>query len=195
MLIAFVVIGQASISIAPTLGSKMRRSFLACAAAVSAAMAIALPASADDTTTTFTITAGTLDITVPGTSNLGSVATGAANVSAQLGSVSVADERGGLEAAWTATVSSTTFTTGGATAPETVAASAVNYSAGAATSTTGTATFTPGTAGSLASPRTAFSASAITGNNTAAWNPTITITLGAQAVAGTYTGTITHSVA
>jgi hypothetical protein len=35
---------------------------------------------------------------------------------------------------------------------------------------------------------------ATTGNNFATWNPTVSITLPAQAVAGTYSGTITHSV-
>jgi hypothetical protein len=32
------------------------------------------------------------------------------------------------------------------------------------------------------------------GNNSVTWNPTVLITLPAQAVAGKYTGTITHSV-
>jgi hypothetical protein len=35
----------------------------------------------------------------------------------------------------------------------------------------------------------------IVGDNTSTWNPTITVTLPADAVAGVYSGTITHSVA
>ncbi|MEU6410670.1 hypothetical protein [Microbispora sp. NPDC046933] len=33
------------------------------------------------------------------------------------------------------------------------------------------------------------------GDNSATWDPTIVITVPAQAVAGTYTGTVNHSVA
>lgn len=137
---------------------------------------------------------GALAITVPGTANLGSATADPANVSGSLGAVTVTDTRGGPSTGWTATVSSTKFTTGGATASETIAKSFIRYSPGAATSTTGSATFTPGTAGDLGSTRTAFSASDGTGDNSATWNPTITMTLPASIVAGTYTATITHSV-
>jgi len=47
----------------------------------------------------------------------------------------------------------------------------------------------------LATSRTAFSASALVGNNTASWNPTVNVTIPSAAVAGDYTGTITHSIA
>ncbi|MCW2881046.1 MAG: hypothetical protein JWQ95_5146 [Sphaerisporangium sp.] len=144
---------------------------------------------------TITRAAGALSISVPTTANLGSAAAGAANVSGRLGAVTVTDARDAPSAAWIATVSSTNFTTGGATAPETIAKGSVKYSPGSATSTTGNATFTPGTAGDLGSARTAFSASNGTGDNSATWNPTITVTLPAGVIAGTYTGTITHSVA
>jgi hypothetical protein len=97
-------------------------------------------------------------------------------------------------------VSSTDFTTGGATANETVAKGQVTYWSGAATASSGTAVFLPGQAAAvnaqaLSVARTAFSASAIIGNNSASWNPTVTVNVPAAAVAGTYTGTITHSVA
>ncbi|MEV6862025.1 hypothetical protein AB0M44_13615 [Streptosporangium subroseum] len=176
----------------------MRNPLFVMAAAAALAAAFALPAAAaptGDTIVTFEITAGTLDITVPATADLGAVAAGATSVSGQLGAVTVTDTRGALDATWTATVSSTSFTTGGATAAETIPASAVTYTPGAATATSGTATFTPGTAADLATPITAFSATAIVGNNSATWNPTITVALPPAAVAGTYTGTITHSVA
>ena len=48
---------------------------------------------------------------------------------------------------------------------------------------------------SLSTARTAFSVLLAVGNNTVAWNPTVVVTVPASAVAGTYTGTITHSVA
>ena len=37
-------------------------------------------------------------------------------------------------------------------------------------------------------------ASEISGNNVASWTPTITITIPAEITAGTYRGTISHSV-
>ena len=132
-------------------------------------------AAPGDTTVTFSVTSGSLSIAVPASAALGSALPGN-TVTAQLGTVTVTDARALLTAAWTASVTSTSFKTGGGTAPETIATSAVSYWSGAATSTTGTATFTPGqaTAGAaqtMTSSRTAFSATAGVGNNTAAWNP------------------------
>ena len=72
---------------------------------------------------------------------------------------------GDLDAMWITTVSSTDFTTGAATTPETVTKSNVSYWSGPATATTGQGTFTPGQA------------------------------TAANAVAGLCTGTVTHSVA
>jgi hypothetical protein len=146
-------------------------------------------------TDTITRPAGTLSISVPQSANLGSAKAGSAQVSAKLGAVTVTDTRYGPDGAWTATVSSTPFTTGGATAPETIAKSRISYSPGAATATTGDATFTPGTTGDLGSARTAFSVSDGTGENSATWNPTITVSLPAGVIVGIYTATITHSVA
>jgi hypothetical protein len=176
----------------------MRSPLFVLASAAAFAMAFALPAAAaptGDTIVTFEITAGTLDIVVPATADLGDVATGAASVSDQLGPVTVTDTRGALDAGWVATVSSTSFTTGAETAAETIPASAVTYAPGAVTASTGTVTLTPGATDDLAAPLVAMTATAIVGNNSATWNPTITIALPAAAVAGTYTGTITHSVA
>lgn len=156
------------------------------------------PAHAADTTTTFAVAAGALSITAPASKNLGS-GTAGAPLTAQLGSVAVTDGRGALAGSWTASVSSTDFTTGAASADETIAKAAVDYWSGAAT-TSGVGTFLPGqllaaNKVTLASVRTAYSASATVGNNSATWNPTIIVNVPAQAVAGTYTATITHSVA
>lgn len=153
-----------------------------------------------DTTTTFTLTGGALAITVPASKALGTAATGAGPVSAQLGTVSVTDARGSLLGSWTTSVVSTDFTTGGATSNETIVKASADYWSGAATSTTGVGTFTPGqllaaNKVSLSTSRTAFSATVVVGNNTAAWNPTVDVNIPAAAVVGTYTGTITHSIA
>lgn len=166
--------------------------------ALAALVGAAGPAQAADTIATFQITAGTLGITVPASTvalATGTVNTGAATASGDLGTVSVADNRGALVNSWTTTVSSTTFVTGTATANETVAKTNIAYASGVADSTTGLGTFVPGTLATMAVAGTAAAWTGSAGNNTAAWNPTLTFTLLPSQVAGTYTGTITHSVA
>ena len=166
-------------------------------------MSLASPAPAATsaaTTTTFTLTGGALNITAPASRDLGSVATGTATISAQLGAVTVADTRGALLGSWTASAAAGSFTTGGATTNETIAAANANYWSGSATSTTGVGSFTPGQTlaanqVSIGSAQTAFSAAAVVGNNTVAWNPTLVVTIPSAAVTGPYTGTVTHSVA
>lgn len=150
--------------------------------------------AASGTTSTFTLAGGALSITQPASADLGSAATGATSLSGSLGPVSVTDTRGNLTATWTATVSSTAFTTGSASTYETVTAANIAYTAGLATSSTGLGTFTPGALLNLSAPGTA-GGWVGTGNNSVTWNPTIAFTLSPSQVAGTYTGTITHSVA
>ena len=159
-------------------------------------------AQAEDTTTTFVLSAaGGLSITVPASTELSAgTATNAGSLTSQLGAVSVTDQRGALLTSWTASVTSTDFTTGTATAAETIAKAAVAYASGAATATVGTGVFTPGQATTplaqaLSVSRTAFAATAAVGNNSATWNPTVVVTIPATAVVGTYSGTITHSAA
>jgi hypothetical protein len=148
---------------------------------------------------TVTVTAGVLTINVPdGPVNIGSAAP-ATTASGQLTTVSVSDLRAALTASWIASVSATSLTTGGGTPAETIPNTAISYWSGPATSTTGTGTFTPGQANAGAAQtlnvsRTAFSMTAGTGNNTAAWNPTLEIAIPAAAVGGVYTGTVNHSV-
>lgn len=168
-------------------------------AAVATVFGPAPAALAADTPTTFGITAGGLGVAVPASANLGSASPGA-SATAQLGTVTVTDDRAALTAAWTATVSATAFTTGAATPAETIANTAVSYWSGPATATNGTGTATPGQANAgaavvLSTGQTAFTWSAGNGNNSAAWNPTLVVAIPATAVAGTYSGTVTHSVA
>jgi hypothetical protein len=162
----------------------------------------AVPAAAaptGDTTVTFGITAGALDITVPASKALGNVAPGNA-ASAQLGAVTVTDLRAQANAAWTASVISTDFAGSGTAAGETIPATAVSYWSGPATSTTGTGTRTPGQAAvgnavAIDTSETAFALTAGTGNSITEWNPTLIVQTPTDALAGTYTGTVTHSVA
>ena len=180
--------------------SKLTTIALAAGLAVAGIAGPAQAATTGNTTATFTITAGALAITVPASTvalATGTVNTGAASASGQLGAVTVADSRGALLNSWTTTVSSTTFVLPGAspTADETVAVNQIAYSSGAATASSGLGVFVPSTLANGALPGTAGSHTALAGNSSTTWNPTLTFTLLSSQVAGTYTGTITHSVA
>ena len=137
---------------------------------------------------------GVLSITAPASASLGSAAPGA-TASASLGVVQVTDARAGV-AGWTATTSATDFTTGIGTAAETIPVHDVQYLISGFTSTTGSATFTPTPATVLASAAQAVvTATNVDGDNSAAWNPVIQVSVPSGAVGGAYTATITHSVA
>lgn len=182
----------------------MRKLTAAAAAAASLALAAtaAAPAQADDTVATFVLTSpGTLGISVPaGTegspADLGSTAAGSLSFAPSLGAVTVTDDRAALVANWTATATGTDFDlqTAGAT-PATdvnqrVAKAAITYAA-VPSVTTGTGVATP-TAGTLATGATV--AYVGSGSNEVTWNPTLTMVLLPTQVAGTYKGTVTHSV-
>jgi hypothetical protein len=148
---------------------------------------------------TFTVTTGLLTLTVPGAAALSDVAPGATSTGA-LGAVTVTDDRALLAASWTVTASTSAFTTGGGTTPETIPISHVGYAVGSITTTgTITATGTDLPAGTGAgdfsgTPQTVVAGTAGVGDNTATWDPTISVAVPASAVGGGYTGTITHSV-
>ncbi|MEU2109949.1 hypothetical protein [Streptomyces sp. NPDC019507] len=180
----------------------MRRRLLTpCVAAVLAGVT-SLPAAAQpsgDTTVTFTVSTSNLTIEVPASDNLGSAFPGQ-TITGQMGTVTVMDQRAAANATWTASVVSTQFDTGTDEAAEVILPNLVTYWSGQATATTGSGTFVPGqpTRGdrvSLNQPRTAFSKTSGSGNNSASWNPTLEITIPQDAVGGLYHGTVTHSVA
>ena len=165
---------------------------LALAGAASTALVLAggVPAMAADTPVQFELGAGSLSISAPtGVVDFGSFTLGAASAGGALGVVVVTDNRGGATA-WTATVSSTAFINGGSSIPS----SDINYAPGTA-GTTGGVTLAAPVTGNLTSPRVAQATSAVTGTNTATWNPGITVTIPAGVMPGTYAATITHSVA
>jgi hypothetical protein len=159
---------------------------------------LAGPASADtaNTTATFVIGGGGLAISVPASSaiNTGTVNSGAATATGQLGAVTVADTRGAVLNSWTTMVSSTPFLAG-PSADETVALINIAYSSGLGTAHSGLGAFVPGSAANLATAGTAGTHVGSFGNSSTTWNPTLTFTLRTSQVAGTYSGTITHSVA
>ena len=160
-------------------------------------LGMALPASAETTggtPATITITGGALSITVPtDTTGLGTRANtvGGGTISGPLGAVQVSDARSApAGSGWTATVIATAFTPPAGPA---IAASAVSYVAGPITKV-GTATYTANNPGDLTGVLPAVTATGITGDNSATWNPTIKVAVAGGKAAGTYSGTITHSV-
>lgn len=181
--------------------SPMRKKFLLVTAVVTA-VAVATPAAAQpsgDTIVTFTVATSNLTIQVPASVNLGS-AFPSQRLTGQMGNITVNDQRAALTATWVAQVVSTAFTTGGGGPEEIIQPNVVDYWSGPAVSTTGDGTFVPGQptsaqAVSLNLPRTAFSKTSGSGNNSATWNPTLEIGIPGDSVGGLYQGTVTHSVA
>jgi hypothetical protein len=160
-------------------------------------LSVRLTASADTTgatTATLTVTGGVLSITVP--ADAGSLGTransvGGGTISGPLGTVQVSDGRSAAAGSgWVASAISTAFTPLSGPA---IAASAVSYNAGTITKV-GTATFTANDPSSLIGVAPVVTATGITGDNSASWNPSITVTVPGGMAAGVYSATITHSV-
>ena len=180
------------LSVAAVMGAVLT-STAASAAVTANARASGLAASDPDTTVTFAVTSGLLVMTAPTTANLGSGAPGT-TITGALGTTAVTDSRALLAASWTATASSSAFTTGTATASETIPAADVHYTPGAIT-TTGTITATGFAITLSGTAQTIVAGTAGVGDNSASWDPTLAVTVPAQAVVGSYTGTLTQSVA
>lgn len=164
------------------------------AVAVSAALigSIALPATAAptaDTTVTVLVEPGVLSVSAPGTANLGTVTPGG-TTSVPLTAVQVTDNRAGVTG-WQAQVILTGFV-GTAVPTRTIPASAATYTPAAPT-VTGTATVTPATQADLSTAKTVQTATAVSGNNTATWDASLSILAPAGTLADTYTATLTHS--
>ncbi|GGT44553.1 hypothetical protein GCM10010271_55740 [Streptomyces kurssanovii] len=135
-------------------------------------------------------------VTAPASASMGAAQPGQ-TMTVQLGQVRVAN--GGARR-WTATASASNFTTGSGTAGETISRSRLSYWSGAIVSSSGSGTWTPGqptatNEEALDVPRTAFSYSGPMSSTSVIWRPTLVMSVPASAVAGTYTGTVTHSVA
>jgi hypothetical protein len=174
---------------------KARPLFVAFAAGI-LAVGIAIPASAapGESTATVTITGGFLSISVPADAgSLGSLVNtvGGGTISGSLGQVVVTDARSAAAGStWVASVISTAFTP---LSGPTIPASRVGYTAGTITKV-GTATYTANDPTNLTGASPAVTATGITGDNSATWNPTINVAVPGGTIAGTYSGTITHSV-
>ncbi len=170
------------------------RALLLAGAAGALMLGLAGPASAGETSATVTVTGGALSMTVPvDAGNLGTRenTVSGGTISGRLGEVQVSDARAAAAGSgWVATVISTAFTP---TSGPTIGAAAVGYTAGAITKV-GTATFTANNPTNLAGVVPAVTATAITGDNSATWDPTINVFVAGGMAAGVYSGTITQSV-
>ncbi|MDQ1459655.1 MAG: hypothetical protein QOI08_1139 [Actinomycetota bacterium] len=174
-----------------------RRNLLVAAVAALLPLGIAVPASATASgvsTASITVLAGALSISVPtGAGVLGTLtdSVGGGTISGPLGQVQVSDARSAAAGSgWVASVISSAFTPLTGTA---IAASAVGYTAGPITKV-GTATYTANDPGDLTGVSPAVTATGITGDNSATWNPTITVAVPGGMAATSYFATITHSV-
>jgi hypothetical protein len=174
------------------------RSLLVATAVGILTVGIATPASAvpgpGETGVTLSVVGGSLSISVPSaTASLGTWTNTVlgGTQSGPLGEVVVSDARSAAAGStWVASVISTALTPiPGAT----LAASLIGYTAGPIEKV-GTATFTANNPGNLTGVVPAVTATGITGDNSATWTPTINVRVPGGTVAGTYTGTITHSV-
>lgn len=147
-----------------------------------------------ETTVTFSVNVGGLTMTAPKSADLGSGDPGGTITGDLGGNVVVTDLRATLGGTWVATASSTDWITGDATPDETVPAGDATYDPGKI-GVTGTSTAASG--GSVITlagkPQTVVTAT-VTGNNTATWDPTITVAVPDTAVGGAYSATLTQSV-
>lgn len=158
------------------------------------------PASAADSTTTTIVDGGGITITVPTSVSLPSVKPGA-TTTATVAGVKVTDERAG-QTGWKADAQITNFvantvTIGGTTTKASIAATNATYTAGAA-AFTGTATVAATTGAQALGGTTAVTtqtATAVSGNNTATWDATLSLAAPSNALADTYTATLTQSAA
>ena len=164
------------------------------AGALTLGMAVPAWALPGDSPAKLTVQGGVLSITVPtGPGNLGTRANnvGGGVISGPLGQVQVSDARtAAAGSGWVASVISTAFTPASGPA---IAASAVGYTAGTITKV-GTATYTANDPPNLTGVAPAVTATGITGDNSATWNPTINVAVPGGMAAGDYLATVTHSV-
>ncbi|MEU2627404.1 hypothetical protein [Kitasatospora sp. NPDC007106] len=170
------------------------RSFITAVAAVAVFPVPASAAGSGTTPLTAQVDSGTLDITVPTTSvSLGTVtaSTSPQTVTSQIGDVVVTDGRGGT-VGWTATANAVDFT-----GPQNISVSAAGSSSYTSPTAvvTGTATVANADLTALYPPGPVQTATGVSGINTATWNPTISLTIPGNALTGTYSSTLTHSVA
>jgi hypothetical protein len=140
-------------------------------------------------------------IAAQATAPLGDANTSDPSISGSLGDVEVSDLLSPDNGTWTATVAITTpfHTDGSRNSHETIPNHDVSYDPG--TSCTaggpGTGTFAPGAGGAFPDTTAsiaAFGGSALFGDSTCTWTPSLTVTIPAGTASGDYSGVLLHSV-
>jgi hypothetical protein len=176
---------------------KLARLLVATAAGVLPLFGASSAHAVNSTTATVTVSAGALAISVPtDAGNLGTRANTVLGgpISGALGVVQVSDARGAAAGSgWIVSVISTAFTRTSPVAGPAIAASAVSYVAGTITQV-GTATYVANDPLNLTGVTPAVTATGITGDNSASWNPTISVAIPGGSPPGVYSATITHSL-
>lgn len=172
----------------------LSRISLAVAASAALVGAIALPATAAptaaDTAVTVVISGGDLTMSAPTTAGLGTVAPGIL-ASVPLAAVNVTDTRAGV-LGWQAQVTMGNLV-GGTNPAHVILASAATYTPGVAV-VIGDALVGNSEATGLAAATTVQEATNVVGNNDATWDATLSIQVPTNALADSYSATLTHSV-
>lgn len=152
-----------------------------------------VPATAADNAVTANVAGQGLDIAVPGTNSLafGQVTPGQSPTLNVTG-ITVTDLRAGTTP-WSASVNISGFTADG-TQP--VDGFTLGYAPGVAlfTSGVGVAGVPTNVASVPTTPTKVQQPTSVQGNNTAAWDATVTLNVPGNALAGSYATTLTHSV-
>jgi hypothetical protein len=178
------------------------RKVLVAGSVLAATAALVLGGSpAQATSVTFTLSGGSLSVSQPASpaALTGGALAGLAGtaLTGSLGSTTVTDSRGGITG-WASTIAQTTaFTNGTTTIPvgntKAWVASPI-VPTGVAVVTSGTY-LTQLTGLTLSGSAQSFvTATAVVGNNSASFNPSIAVTIPGDATAGDYTGVITQTV-
>lgn len=170
---------------------------LAVAALSTASLAALVPSAANaaDTNVTFTLSGGSLTLSAPSSASLsaaGNLGVTGTSVSGQLGNSTVTDARGSLAHTVTVNMVTTDFTD---VAGDTIAKSNATGSSGA-TVPTGVAVANPtltGQAIGASGGATILQLTGVVGSASTTYNPTVSITIPANSVAGSYSGTVTQT--
>lgn len=179
----------------------MRKALAAGALLATATALVLTGAPAEATSVTFTLSGGSLSVTQPGgpAALTGGALAGLAGtaLTGSLGSTTVTDQRGGVTG-WTSTIAQTTAFSNGTT---TIPVGNTKAWVASPITPTGVAVVTAGTyltqltGLALTSNAQSFvTASAVVGNNSATFNPSIAVTIPSDATVGDYTGVITQTV-
>lgn len=177
------------------------------ASAVAATLSVLAPVAANaasgSTNVTFTLTGGSLTISAPSSATLtsggGSLTLGLSGqtVSANLGNTTVTDAQGALGHVDTVTMAASDFTDA---ATDTISKSNATAYVASVTPTGSLSAATPSSTAATPSQignsggASILTMTGIVGTASATYNPTVTVSIPSNAVAGTYSGTITQTV-